>query len=273
MATELGIDREAGLAWQIGVWDRMSQLYWDQVDARFVPVVAGVVARAFLQPGQRVLDLGTGTGAAAEKAAAAVGPDGSVVAIDVSPEMVALARRRAERSGSRAFDVLEGKAEAIPAEDDDFDAVLASLSLMYAVDRAVAAQEIARVLRKGGRFVAAVWSGPDDCDIVRFQQTAGSFAPTPPVPGVGPGALADSAPFLGELSRAGIEAGVEAEVLEFEFDSFEAAWEVLAGVTTADLPTDRQQEAKDAVRDGMWQDPDQPRRFRNTTQFLVGTRS
>ena len=62
----------------------------------------------------------------------------------------------------------EGRAEAIPAEDGAVHVVLASLSLMYAVDRAAAAREIARVLRPGGRLVAAVWSGPEQCDIVLF---------------------------------------------------------------------------------------------------------
>lgn len=273
MASGANADQEAGLAWQVGVWDRISQLYWDEVDPRFAPVVDGVIARAALQPGERVLDLGTGTGAVAAKAASAVGTKGSVLAIDVSPEMVALARRRSGQPGIAAFQVEVGKAEAIPAEDESFDAVLASLSLMYVIDRAAAAREIARVLRREGRLVAAVWGGPDVSDIVLFQQTAGAFAPPPPVPGVGPGALADAQPFLEELSRPGIEARVETEVLEFEFDSFDAAWEVLAGVTTADLPPERQREAKAAVQAAMWPEPHQPRRFPNTTQFITGTRS
>src|SRR5215213_4240152 len=74
---------------------------------------------------------------------------------------------------------------------------------------------IARVLRPGGRLVAAVWAGPEQCDIVRFQQIAGSFAPPPPVPGVGPGALADPSPFLAQLEAAGIDARVETEILGF----------------------------------------------------------
>ena len=53
------------------------------------------------------------------------------------------------------------------------DVLLASLSLMYAIDRAATARECARVLRPGGRFVAAVWAGPEQCDIVRFQALAG----------------------------------------------------------------------------------------------------
>jgi enediyne biosynthesis protein CalE5 len=269
----VSVDQEAGLAWQVGVWDRISQLYWTEVDPRFAPVVDGVIARAALRPGQRVLDLGTGTGAVAAKAAAAVGSEGSVLAIDPSPEMVALAARRAARPGTDPFRIELGTAEAIPAEDESFDAALASLSLMYATDRAQAAAEIARVLRPGGRLAAAVWGGPDVSDIVLFQQTAGSFAPPPPVPGVGPGALADAGPFLAELSRSRIEARVETEETEFEFASFDAAWDVLAGVTTADLRPERQEEAKAAVRAVMWPEPHEPRRFRNATQFITGTRS
>jgi hypothetical protein len=131
---------------------------------------------------------------------------------------------------------------------------------------------VARVLRPGGRLVGAVWAGPDTCDIVRFQQTAGTFAPAPPVAGVGPGALADPRPFLEALAGAGIDASVEVDVLGFEFPDFETAWEVLAGVTTAQLPPPRQEEARRAVREAMWAEPGAPRQFRNTTQFIVGRR-
>lgn len=264
-------DRDAGLAWQIGVWDRISQLYWEQVDPRFAPVVDGVLRRAELRAGERVLDLGTGTATVAAIAEAAIGPAGEVVAIDISPEMLALAERRAQRDGLH-YKLKEGRAEAIPAEDNEFDVVLASLSLMYVIDRLAAAREIARVLRPGGRLVAATWAGPDDCDIVLFQQTAGSFAPSPPVSGVGPGALADPRPFLADLVRSGIEARVEIEVLGFEFPDFALAWEVLAGVTTAQLAPERKAEAQAAVSAAMWPEPDKPRHFRNTTQFFVGRR-
>ena len=84
-------DQDTGLAWQIGVWDRISQLYRDEIDSRFLPVVEGVVRRAELRPGERVLDLGTGTAAVAVRAEAAVGPAGHVVAVDISPEMLVLA--------------------------------------------------------------------------------------------------------------------------------------------------------------------------------------
>ena len=264
-------DQEEGLAWQVGVWDRISQIYWSEIDRRFAPVVDGLLARADLQAGERVLDLGTGTGAVAEKAALAVGPGGHVLAIDFSAEMLALAGRRADQA-SLGFQVEEGSAESIPTAEASHDVILASLSLMYVIDRPGTAREIARVLQPGGRVVASVWARPDLCDIVEFQQTAGQFAPPPPAPGVGPGALADPQSFLEELGRAGIDARVETEVLGFDFDDFASAWDVLAGVTTAMLPPERQREAQAAVQAAMWADPSEPRHFNNTTQFVVGVR-
>jgi SAM-dependent methyltransferase len=264
-------DRE-GLAWQTGVWDRISDIYRREIDRRFAPVVENVIARANLAPGQRVLDLGTGTGTVAEQAAAIVGPSGHVLGVDISTEMLELARQRLADQGLRNVTLREGRAEALPAQDGGFDVVLASLSLMYVIDRATAAREIARVLRPGGRLVGAVWAGPDQCDIVRFQQTAGSFSPPPPVPGVGPGALADPSPFLEQLGAAGVQARVEVETLGFDFEDFGSAWDVLAGVTTAHLAPERREEAKEAVRAAMYSDGDRPRHFRNVTQFIIGER-
>jgi hypothetical protein len=128
------------------------------------------------------------------------------------------------------------------------------------------------VLRPGGRLVGAVYGGPECCDIVLFQQTAGRFAPAPPVPGIGPGGLADPQPFLEELARCGIEGRVETEVVGFEFGDFDTAWEVLAGVTAAQLSPEREEEAKAAVQAAMWPDPGGPRSFRNTVHFIVGQR-
>lgn len=262
-----------GLAWQVGVWDRMSDIYLREIDRRFESVVDGVLARAALAPAERVLDLGTGTGAVAEHAARLVGPSGQVTGVDISPDMLALAQERLSSSGLTNIDLREGRAEEIPADADAFDAVLASLSMMYVIDRGAAAREIARVLRPGGRFVAAVWGGPERCDIVLFQQTAGRFAGPPPVQGVGPGALADPGEFLEQLEAAEIQSRVETETLGFEFPDFSSAWDTLAGVTTAQLPPERQQEAKDAVTAAMYPDGDGPRQFRNETQFIIGSAS
>ncbi len=138
-----------GLAWQISVWDRMVPVYVREIDKRFEPIVEHVVKRADLKSGQHVLDLGTGTGSVALRAAEVVAPNGRVTAVDISPDMLAVARRRAAATN---ITFVEGRAEAIPADAENIDAVLASLSLMYVLDRGAAAREIARVLRPNGYF-------------------------------------------------------------------------------------------------------------------------
>ena len=83
--------QDEGLKWQVGVWDRMSLTYLREVDARFTGVIDGVIQHSRLRPGQQVLDLGTGTGSVAIRAAPLVVPGGTVTAIDISPEMLATA--------------------------------------------------------------------------------------------------------------------------------------------------------------------------------------
>lgn len=264
---------QEGLAWQTRLWNRMSEVYGRAIDARFAPVVEGCIARAALQPGESVLDLGAGTGSVTMQAAAKVGPSGSVVAVDPSPEMLERTRRRVDATGLSNVHVLEGRAEEVPAPDGRFDVLIASLSLMFAVDKPRAAAECARVLRPGGRFVAAAWGGADETDLIRFQQLAGTFAPPPPVPGVGPGALADPTDFLGRLAASGIAARVESDVVTFGFDNFDEAWDVFVGVTTTKLDLARREQAQRAVRDEMWLEPSSGRIFENRVLYIVGVRS
>ena len=137
-------NEEEGLRWQLGVWDRMSPIYLREVDNRFTEVVDGVIRRGALRPGQQVLDLGTGTGSVAVKAASLVSSGENVTALDIGPEMLGIARRRAAGLGLGNITFLEGRAEEIPVHPGRFEVVLASLSLMYVIDRATTAHEIAR---------------------------------------------------------------------------------------------------------------------------------
>ena len=265
-------DNDEGFAWQLRVWDQMADVYWREIDTRFGPVIGQVLELTNLQPGETVLDLGTGTGAVAILASGQVGTTGRIKAIDISPEMLTRAAERLQNLKLTNIDLAEGRAEALPTGDGSIDAVVASLSLMYVIDRAAAAQEIARVLRPGGRFIAAVWGGPTEADIVRFQQTAGGFAPTPPVQGVGPGALADPSDFLSQLRVAGLDPKCEKVITSFEFTNFQDAWDALAGVTTVALEPKLQEEAKAAVRELMWPNAGAPRTFRNLTQLIYATK-
>jgi ubiquinone/menaquinone biosynthesis C-methylase UbiE len=122
---------------------------------------ARIADLALLQPGERVLDVGCGTGGLAIAAAARVGPTGRVHGVDASPEMVARGRHRAARA--RVSIVLEvAPVEALPFPDRAFDVVLSSLMLHHLPEdvRRLAFVEIRRVLCPGGRLLAVDFEPP-----------------------------------------------------------------------------------------------------------------
>lgn len=122
-----------------------------------------LVGLARLAPGESVLDVGCGTGSLALAAKARVGAGGEVCGVDPSAAMVTRARRKATRAAVDArFEA--APAEALPFGDDSFDAVLSSLVLHHLTQEARprAFEEIARVLRPGGRFLAVDLGGQAD---------------------------------------------------------------------------------------------------------------
>jgi ubiquinone/menaquinone biosynthesis C-methylase UbiE len=105
------------------------------------------------QAGERILDVGCGPGFYVRELLDEVGPGGSLVAVDASPDMLELARRRCEGFENVTF--REGDATALPVDDNDFDAALCVQVMEYVPDPSVALAEMFRALRPGGR--ALVW--------------------------------------------------------------------------------------------------------------------
>jgi arsenite methyltransferase len=116
-----------------------------------------VLDGADLRPGQRVLDVGAGTGLLALEACGRVAPDGLVVAMDISEGALHLCRDRANRSSPStvSLHVVAGEALRLPFPDGSFDAATVRSVLMYVDDKPAAARELYRVLRPSGR--AAVY--------------------------------------------------------------------------------------------------------------------
>lgn len=114
------------------------------VPAIFTDLAAALVDRADLREGERVLDVGCGTGVVARAAARVVGPAGSVTGVDLNPTMLARARQ-AVRGTHPTIAFHEGAAEALPVEDDAVDAVLCQQVLQFLPDRVVALREMRRV--------------------------------------------------------------------------------------------------------------------------------
>jgi ubiquinone/menaquinone biosynthesis C-methylase UbiE len=118
---------------------------------------------AGVQRGQSVLDIGCGTGTLAIAATAHVGPTGSVVGIDASPQMVARAMRKAARAGAPATFQL-AVAEQLPLPDARFDVVLSTLMFHHLPrkTREQCANEIRRVLKPGGRVFVVDFGKPQN---------------------------------------------------------------------------------------------------------------
>jgi arsenite methyltransferase len=106
-----------------------------------------------LQAGESVLDLGSGGGLDAFLAADRVGPTGHVVGVDMTPAMVERARASAKKAGLSNVSFREGRLEALPVADASVDAVTSNCVINLVPDKGAVFQEVARVLKPGGRLV------------------------------------------------------------------------------------------------------------------------
>jgi arsenite methyltransferase len=126
-------------------------------------------AVADLHPGETVLDLGSGAGADALISARRVGPTGKAIGLDMTAEMLELARRNAAEAGATNVEFIQGYLEDIPLPDNSFDVVLSNCAINLAADKQIVLNEAGRVLRPGGRFaVSDIIADPDMDDATRL---------------------------------------------------------------------------------------------------------
>ena len=143
-ATAPGAERIREL-WSAGDYQR--------VGVRLVPASEQLVADLQVRPGERVLDVGAGTG---NTALAAARRDAEVVCTDIVPELLDYARRRAELEGL-SYETRVADAQQLPFDDASFDVVTSTLGVVFAADAERAADELVRVLRPGGRVGVTSW--------------------------------------------------------------------------------------------------------------------
>ena len=209
-------------------WNRVAG-GWEKWDRFFDEQMAflnhRLVADARLRSGMRVLDLGSGTGYPAVLAAQTVGPNGSVMGIDLAEQMLDVARRKATALGLANVTFRTGDVTTLPFEAASFDAVTSRFCLMFLPDISKAAAEISRVLKPGGWLAAAVWSTPDKNPSIRLSMEAiKQVVEMPPPDPTAPGIFRLGAPgdLAGMLQRAGLNDITEQEFLaEWSYASTE----------------------------------------------------
>jgi SAM-dependent methyltransferase len=145
---------------QYELWNGDSGQRWvadaDRRDAVLAPIADLLLRRAAIQPGEAVLDIGCGCGATPIAAAAATGPAGTVVGLDISAPMLDLARRRADEAGLRRVQFIHGDAQTQRLEKT-FDVAISRFGTMFFADPTTAFTTIARHLGPGGRLCIATW--------------------------------------------------------------------------------------------------------------------
>jgi SAM-dependent methyltransferase len=196
-----------------------------------LPLHAAALDAARVTTGTRLLDAGCGAGLLALLASLR---GAQVSALDASPELLAIARKRVP-----AAELREGDLEALPFADASFDAVTAVNTVFYAADMAAALRELVRVVRPGGRVVVTAWGPPERCEFLSAVMPALAPLMPPPPPGASPphpGALSQPGALAAVLKQAMLRVVEEGEVAcPFVFPSAEASWRgnASAGVNQA----------------------------------------
>ncbi|MCM5570817.1 methyltransferase domain-containing protein [Burkholderiaceae bacterium FT117] len=161
---------------------------------------------ARIRSGQRILDIAAGAGEPAVSAAERVGPDGYVLATDISEGIVELARQVARERGFEQVETRAMDGEKLDLPDASFDAVLCRLGLMYMPAPVTALREWRRALRPGGRVAVVVFSTPErnDWGAVPVSIIRRRAQLPPPVPGQpGPFSLGGQGVLEGVFRQAG----------------------------------------------------------------------
>jgi len=164
------------------------------------PVAAHLVRFAAVEPGQAVLDVGTGTGVVALTAARR---GARVTGLDLSPVLLEAARENARIASQPGIVWTEGDAEQLPYGDASFDVVLSQFGHMFAPRPDVVMSEVHRVLKPGGRIAFATW--PPEHLIGRVFAFVGRHSPPPP-PGASPPPQWGSPTVIAERLAAGFDA-------------------------------------------------------------------
>jgi SAM-dependent methyltransferase len=221
---------------------------------------------AEIKSGDRVLDIATGIGEPAVTAAKKVMPSGKVVATDISPQMLAIAKTRAKSlglDGIMEFRESDGEKLDFPEPTAKFDAVLSRWGLMFFPNLSAALVKIRDLLVTNGRLSVAVWSAPSKVPLLdlAFATVRKQInAPGPPPGTPGPFALGDIETLKQSFSQAGFkDVKIDTFQITFEFDSPESFTRFHQQVTApiqallANYSDEVKKAAWDSITEAVWQ--------------------
>jgi SAM-dependent methyltransferase len=193
--------------------------YWNEVagprwvglggaqEARNIEVAAMLLEAAAASPGERVLDVGCGTGATLLPFAAAVGPEGHATGVDIAAPMLARARERVTEQGLTNVTLLQADAQVHAFQPASFDLVTSRFGVMFFADPIAAFTNLRGALRPGGRLCMAVWAAVAENvhRRVPFEIAVKHLGPPTPLPPHAPDAqaFADRDYFRSVLAAAG----------------------------------------------------------------------
>lgn len=249
-------------------YNPVAESYEQHLDRTTGHFVTPLLEMAQLRPGLRVLDVATGTGAAARRAARQVGATGYVLGVDRSTGMLDVARRVARGMGAAHLKFQEMDATSLSLPDASFDVVLCGLSLAEFPAPGRALREMARVLKRGGRLVVSAWSAPERVALVHMVERAITQHVPGDVSSAGASPFAYSAPKALESALAGaglrdVESRRERHVAEFS--SRDGIWDAARSISPRlhALLQQAQPAVREAVRQGVLSEAE---------QYLVGGR-
>jgi len=193
-------------------WDEMARPWLDaapDLEASFSDVFKLLFSAANLKAGDKVLDVGCGTGPTLAAASAAVGASGRVLGIDVAPPLIT---RAAER-GLNNVELVVGDAGSYGYEPNSFDAIIANFGIMFFEDNVAAFQTLRKSVRAGGQLTATVWASPAQNPWFSTpRKIVDEFVedvPRPDPTGPGPMRFADPSTLANYLDKAGWNADIQ----------------------------------------------------------------
>jgi ubiquinone/menaquinone biosynthesis C-methylase UbiE len=211
-------------------WDSVAnnwQKWWKTIEIGAGKVSRRLIELAEIKPGSRVLDIATGIGEPAITAANQIGNNGHILATDISPQMLSVAKQRAISLGlQNVIEFKEGDTETLDLPSSTFDAVLCRWGMTLFLDIDTGLSNIYKSLVDGGHFAAAVFSSADKVPVLAIaantimKETNSPPPPSPKVPGLFN--LSDENMLKNSFVKSGFRGvSVERVSVTFEFDSAE----------------------------------------------------